>query len=349
MRGWTEAAFQAAVARDTGEVLWLEARGTADPIRAVRSTRLKRGCESAARAVTLLGLGCVASAAIPASALGPIGAAHASVDIHLVEPPAFAVGEALPIAIGPELDDDELDMAARPDPERQQQEVEAYLRFGSREVPRRIVETIVRAANATGVDAVYLMALADTESAFRPEAKAPTSSAEGLFQFVDRTWLEMVRTRGADHGLETQAGSIAVVNGRPTVENDELRAGILALRRDPYVAAVLAAEMLKQDAAMIGFRIGRQINRTEMYLAHFLGLEEAARFLTLRAKKRAPSAAKAFPAAARANAGIFFARGRRGKLRGLSVHQVYDRFDRLIGTRSQLYRDVAAAEAGTRA
>ena len=89
---------------------------------------------------------------------------------------------------------------------------------------------------------------------------------------------------------------------------------------------------------MIGFKVGRRINRTELYLAHFLGLEEAARFMELRARKRAPSAAKAFPAAARANAGIFFVRGKRGKLHGLSVHQVYDKFDRLIGARSRLYR-----------
>ena len=164
MRGWTEATFQAALAKvgdRENEVLWLGAGVEPDGRDAIS---LKQGCDRFARAVTLFGLGCVASAALPGSALGPIGAAHASADIHLVEPPALAVAEPLPISIGQALDEDEeADLATSAgDAGRQEADVDEYLRFGSREVPRRIVRTIVRAASATGVDPVYLMALADT-------------------------------------------------------------------------------------------------------------------------------------------------------------------------------------------
>src|SRR3712207_9276604 len=52
------------------------------------------------------------------------------------------------------------------------------LSFGGRSAPRWLVETLLKAAEATGVDPVYLVTLADVESSLEPQAKAPTSSAE---------------------------------------------------------------------------------------------------------------------------------------------------------------------------
>src|SRR5436190_2175120 len=53
--------------------------------------------------------------------------------------------------------------------------------FEQMRVPRWLAETVVRAAQVTGVDPAYLMALADKESSLLPDNKARTSSAEGLF------------------------------------------------------------------------------------------------------------------------------------------------------------------------
>ena len=206
-------------------------------------------------------------------------------------------------------------------------------------MPRRLVETIVRAALATDVDPIYLMALADKESSFRPDVKASTSSAEGLFQFLDRTWLDTVRQFGRKHGLEAEAAAIVTVDDKPTILDEAERSRILELRRNPYVAALMAAETLRRDAALIGFRIGRELQPTEMYLAHFLGLEGAARFIALRGAKRVQSATAAFPAAAKANSGIFFEKGKRGR-RGLSVPEVYAKIDRMIDTRIEQFRPV---------
>ena len=224
--------------------------------------------------------------------------------------------------------------------EESRAEVEEFLRFGSREVPRRLVETIIRAAMATGVDPIYLMALADKESSFRPEVRASTSSAEGLFQFVERTWLDMVKAFGARHGFAAEAALVVSVDGKQTIVEDADRTRILALRRDPYVAAVMAAEMLRRDAALIGLKIGRELNATEMYLAHFLGLDGAARFIAMKTAKKAPSATVAFPAAAKANASIFFERGKKGRRKGLSVSEVYAKIDRMIDARLDIFRPV---------
>ena len=59
--------------------------------------------------------------------------------------------------------------------------------FEQMRVPRWLAETVIRAAQVTNVDPAYLMALADKESSLVPESKAATSSAEGLFQFIEST------------------------------------------------------------------------------------------------------------------------------------------------------------------
>src|SRR3954470_9000186 len=76
--------------------------------------------------------------------------------------------------------------------------------FGEMTVPRWLAETVVRAAQATNVDPAYMMALADKESSLLPD-KARTSSAEGLFQFIETTWLEVLRRYGSKHGYAAEA------------------------------------------------------------------------------------------------------------------------------------------------
>jgi hypothetical protein len=77
-----------------------------------------------------------------------------------------------------------------------------------------------------------------------------------------------------------------------------------------------------------------------MYLAHFLGLDGAARFIAMKGEKKPKSATAAFPAAAKANASIFFERGKKGRRKGLSVPQVYDKIDQMIDARLELFRPV---------
>ncbi len=348
MRDVVQGAFGREAGRDDGGVVWLAAR----PLRTRTARRFASTLDAIDRAGTKVGrfaaclvVGVVASAVMPVSAFAPVGRAYASIEPVVAVPllPAAVTIPASPVFARSREDRE----AVRLDGARQ--EVEAFLRFGSREVPRRVVETIVRAAAATGVDAIYLMALADKESSFRTEVQASTSSASGLFQFIDRTWLDVVRRAGDRHGLAMEADAITLADDRPVVEDDAMRARILDLRRDPYLAAVMAAELLKGDAEQIGLRIGRKLSATEMYLAHFLGLEDAARFIALRDRKRPPQAARMFPAAARANAAIFYDARRRGR-RGLSVPEVYARLEAMIDSRVQRYQDVEryALVGGTR-
>ncbi len=220
-------------------------------------------------------------------------------------------------------------------------EVREYLEFEDMRVPLWIVDTILRASKATGADPVYMMALADKESSFLPGNKASTSSAEGLFQFISSTWFEVVRSFGVKHGLTMEAQAIETVDGKPTVTDPTMREHVLGLRRNPFVSALMAAEMMKRDQAKIEARLGRKLSRSEFYLSHFFGVDSASKFIALvddTPKKSAPSA---FPAAAKSNKSLFFAKDGK-KTRQLTVAEVYDKIDGMIDKRLNRYEDVSA-------
>ncbi|KAA2241224.1 lytic transglycosylase domain-containing protein [Salinarimonas soli] len=217
------------------------------------------------------------------------------------------------------------------------------LQFGAMRVKRWIVEAIMRAAAAVDVDPVYMMALADKESSLRLESKAGTSSAEGLYQFITKTWLEVIRTFGPRHGLITEAAAIGDGDSGFTVADEAMRERIMALRNDPYISAVMAAEMKKRDKQLIERQIGREMTRSEYYLAHFFGAQSAGKFLKILDEKPKSRAPKAFPAAARANKNLFFARQGK-KNRQLTVAEVYTRLDQMIDKRLDRYSDIKVAK-----
>jgi hypothetical protein len=216
-----------------------------------------------------------------------------------------------------------------------------YMEFEEMRVPVWIVDTILRASQVTEADPVYMMALADKESSFLPGNKASTSSAVGLFQFISSTWLEAVRSFGPKHGLIMEAEAIEGPTGRLSVTDDVKREHILGLRRNPYISALMAAEMMQRDKTKIETRLGRKLSRSEFYLSHFFGVDSASRFIALVDDKPKKSAKSAFPAAARSNKSLFFAKNGK-KTRQLSVSEVYSKIDDMIDKRLNRYEDVSS-------
>ena len=211
------------------------------------------------------------------------------------------------------------------------------LQFGPMRIKRDLVETVVRAARDTDTDPTLLMAIADKESAFAPTVKASTSSATGLFQFIDSTWLRVVRDFGAEFGLEKEA--VAIENGGGDIANATERRRILAMRNNPYLSALLAAKMLKHDAARISARIGRELSDGETYLAHFLGPSDAEKFIAKLVSEPHYAAPKLLPKPARANRSIFFGASHR-KAKALTVADVHRKFENMMDMRADRYRDV---------
>ena len=72
----------------------------------------------------------------------------------------------------------------------------------------RVAGAIKQAATNTGASFQYLLATAKMESDFNPTAGASTSSAHGLYQFIDQTWLGTVKEAGGQLGYGKYADAI---------------------------------------------------------------------------------------------------------------------------------------------
>lgn len=173
----------------------------------------------------------------------------------------------------------------------------------------RVTNAIAMASQRTGVDFNYLLNQARIESSLNPDARASTSSATGLYQFIDQSWLGVVSQHGQDYGLGWAAAAIGRTSGgRYYVSDPALRQQILDLRKYPEVASAMAAEHAADNQATLEAQLGRQVTSTDLYLAHFLGAGGAAKFLRAYDDNPGAAAASVLPAAAAANRYIFYDR-----------------------------------------
>jgi hypothetical protein len=363
-------------ARREPPVAWLEPR---------RDGRIGRRRENPAILPAVVAI--AGFLAWPGVALAPVAtAAAAFVAEPAVGDPSRAVAAPSGLSgngAGPAVDmarDDDDDITFNlPDPPqpvalapltRNDNTTDEVLRFGPRVVQRWKVNAILRAAALTDTDPVYLMALADKESSFSPSVKAGTSSAEGMYQFIERTWLKMIREYGPRYGFEAEAAMIFLVDEKPYVLDEALRTRILGLRHDAWLSAVMAAELLKKDRQIVAPKVGRSLRPAEFYLCHFLGPEDAGKFVELLEKSPGENAAITFPSPAKANASLFFVKENytetvtktvgkgkkkktiketflRTRIRGLTVAEVYGKFESMIKNRLVHYEPVLNYISGT--
>jgi hypothetical protein len=131
------------------------------------------------------------------------------------------------------------------------------------------------------------------ESSGNPNAQSPTSSASGLYQFTDDTWNSVVDKFGKNYGITR------------------------AMKNDPQAQATMMNYLL-QDNARILQNKGIQPTDENLYFAHFMGAPAASKAISKLGT--GVSAARLFPAAAKANQTIFFDKS--GNPR--TIEQVYD-------------------------
>jgi hypothetical protein len=167
---------------------------------------------------------------------------------------------------------------------------------------------IGQAAQTTGINFSYLMAQAKSESGLNPNAKAASSSATGLFQFLDQSWLGVVKAHGAEHGFGWAADAITAKKGGGFTVDPSLRQAVFALRQQAGPAALMAASYASDNASSLSQSLGRDVNGTDLYMAHFLGLGGATKFLRAQCTNGQACAANMFPQEARANRSIFYAK-----------------------------------------
>jgi hypothetical protein len=192
----------------------------------------------------------------------------------------------------------------------------------------QIAGAIRQAAQSTGVSFQYLLTTAQIESNLNPGAQASTSSAKGLYQFIDQTWLGTMKQDGPALGLSRYADAISKgADGRFEVADPSMRTAIMRLRSDPTTSATLAGAFTRNNAAHLSSAIGRQPSEGELYIAHFLGPDGAGKLIGAAASHPRASAAAMFPQAAAANPGIFYDRSGSARSASAVYANLTGRFD----------------------
>lgn len=181
------------------------------------------------------------------------------------------------------------------------------------------VLAIYEASRSTGVDMDLLMLKAILESNIGEHQVAAHSSARGLFQFIEPTWLTLMKRYGADAGFPEYANAIKI--GRrsaiPHLKGaDEIfRPHILALRFDPYVSAYIMARQMQDEYYVIrSVKKSKDVDAIDYYTVHLLGLKLAREFYAMMRDEKDKPIAQAQNASLRESANLnrhlFFKKGK---------------------------------------
>lgn len=157
-------------------------------------------------------------------------------------------------------------------------------------LPPSLSVGVNNAVRRFNVSASYLAAMISRESGGDANAKNPSSSATGLTQFIDSTWLGILKD-----GVTAERMGVNV--------SGMSDADLLALRTDPNISIMMGAAYAEQNANYLQQATGRVPSEADLYLAHFLGPEGAATMLNADPNA---SAASVNPAAAGSNRGVFY-------------------------------------------
>jgi hypothetical protein len=199
-----------------------------------------------------------------------------------------------------------------------------------------VAGAIRRAARATGASFDYLLATAKVESNLNPNLTMRSSTATGLFQFIEQTWLGTLKQAGPAFGYGGYSDAIVrTPSGRYVVEDPALRSEIMQLRKDPTANALMGGAFTQQNTAVLSRRLGRPPTEGELYIGHFFGPYAGAKAIALAASNPHANAAEVFPAAAQANRSIFY--DKQGYARSIA------------GVCAELARRYQVARADTRA
>ena len=199
----------------------------------------------------------------------------------------------------------------------------------------RVAGAIKQASSRTGVSFEYMLSTAKMESDFNPTAGATTSSAQGLYQFIDQTWLGTVKEAGGQFGYSRYADAITKTSsGAYTVGDASTKRSILKLRDDPQIASDMAGALTQSNSFKLTGLLGRRPSDSELYMAHFMGVGGAAKLIANAGDNPQASGARLFPNAASANRSIFYEKDGRAR----SVSEVYSVLD-------QRYNKAASSKA----
>lgn len=189
------------------------------------------------------------------------------------------------------------------------------------------------ASERSAQDFGYMMELAAAESGFSHSVRASTSTATGLYQFIESTWAWMIKLHGARYGLSDFAREVEIYSddlGRKQarINNPVVRRQIMELRRNPHLSSLFSAHFQQENKAKEACWVEGEIARADLYLAHFLGAHDAVYFINEMRDNPRKSAAATFPEAAEANQNIFYVMQNGQRQRARTLSEVYGLFEK---------------------
>lgn len=183
----------------------------------------------------------------------------------------------------------------------EQQRTVINQRYNAPSLPPRVNNAINHSARMFGVSPAYLASTAQREYGMHLKGDnidygkgnaEGASSALGIMQFLDDTWLGVVRNNAF---LQATGLNIAGMSEQE----------LLDLRKDPDIAIMGGAFFTAQNARAARSVLGRPPNDAELYIMHFMGQGGGTRLFRLMQSNPDMSAAHLFPEQAKANPTIF--------------------------------------------
>ena len=181
-----------------------------------------------------------------------------------------------------------------------------------------VKDDIIFASKAAGVDVRTMFKMAHIESGFRSKVSASTSSASGLYQFINGTWRDMLAKNGAKYGLSQSTP-----------------------KGDARANALMGAEYLKENAAVIR-SMGVKVTDELLYAAHFAGAGGVKQII--RGLKNNPEsiAANDMRAQAKANHSVYYNKNGSAK----TYQELYNELGRRVNSGS-VYADIATGTSAS--
>ncbi|PCI57085.1 MAG: hypothetical protein COB36_02105 [Alphaproteobacteria bacterium] len=207
-----------------------------------------------------------------------------------------------------------------------------------------LIDDIYEASTVTHIDFELLIITAMIESDLGRVTKSSTSSARGIFQYIEPTWLVLIKRYGSRIGQGDYTNSITInaESYLPEIASDSQFTikDILTLRDNTKIASLIKAYQLKDEAKIVAkYKAGQRINATDHYIVHMLGLSQAHTFYALLKNESSNILAnlesKGFKEAMRLNPTFFY----NAQNKALSAADAYIQFHHKI---SQQYKRLHA-------
>ncbi|CAK0779306.1 DNA-binding protein [Azospirillaceae bacterium] len=174
--------------------------------------------------------------------------------------------------------------------------------------PQDYAESARSVARISQVPFADILAKAANESNFNARERSRSSSAAGPFQFIEQTWLEMLKRHGSAYGLGREIANIDMRHGVASVRNQGARKRLLDLRHDIHLSAGMAARYLDESGQTLKRILKRDPSDDERRMAYLLGPGGAAKLVNASLRHPGGSASDTLPQAAQANRPLFFSR-----------------------------------------